>query len=68
MAKKKVQSNWIKVEEQMPEVHQAVIFTNGIDVYVGEYCGGSLWMDHKRRMLLSTTTHWQPLPEAPKGE
>ena len=63
MAKKKQQSNWIKIEERLPEAYRAVIFTNGIDVYVGEFCGGSMWLDYQRRMLISTTTHWQPLPD-----
>lgn len=67
-AKKKAQSNWIKVEDQKPPIGQSVLMATDDYVAEGEYRGGH-WMQYRwSARLFNQVRYWQPLPEVPKGE
>ena len=66
------ESNWIKVEDSLPESHQSVLV---FDLYCGSIDKG--WYNasvsrHLQRVCFQTSngmsydiTHWQPLPDVP---
>ena len=61
------QSEWISVEERLPEQYTAVIVCDE-NRFIGEaeYDGdGFRWVSDEN---LAFATHWMPLPDAPKGE
>ena len=63
---------WIPVSERLPEVARRVLVTDGENVsfgYVLNYERKDLnpWCTQSP-CLPHTTTHWMPLPSAPKGE
>lgn len=61
------QSEWISVEERLPETEgkYLVCTANGmvyIEWFIDDYCDGHPSWGHY------AVTHWMPLPEPPKGE
>lgn len=68
------QSDWISVDERLPDVLQEVLVYRGnhignlMNAYT--YVGGDMWKDEYGfgcRREDEGITHWMPLPEAPKG-
>lgn len=59
-------SEWISVEESLPEIKQGVVVWMSYKGF-NEYNIAVTTFD-KYGFNLSNVTHWQPLPEAPKGE
>jgi hypothetical protein len=71
------QSEWISVEDRLPEVYDpclvAIRVDEGVKIDLGERikCYNACKMEHYEEWCLTTTdygeiTHWMPLPEAPK--
>jgi hypothetical protein len=60
------QTDWISVDERLPEHSNIVLVFNGIDFDFGVYSDGFiLYFEHLRSVRNWTVTHWQPLPSAP---
>lgn len=62
-------SEWISVENRLPDFAETVIFTDGESVKVGrcykKFNGG--WHDQlSHAQSVNNVTHWMPLPEPPK--
>jgi len=64
-------SNWIPIEERLPEAWENVMIYDGYDIFTGR-------ISKRRNGALSVTyitghtnnngaTHWMPLPEPPKN-
>ena len=62
---------WISVKERLPEERRRV-FVHGSNNYndekrmIGQYWGDGRWLCMGRGQI--AVTHWQPLPDPPKGE
>lgn len=68
-------SEWISVEDRLPEEAQEVLCFRGTDIGalmdVYTYIGDNKWEDSYENWNygdLEGITHWMPLPEPPKGE
>lgn len=67
------EDNWIKHEDQEPQVDQQVIyFFKYVGVHRGYYRGDHLYTG-KSGFLIGDVTHWMPdegqeLPERPQGK
>lgn len=58
-------SEWIKVEDKLPEIGQRVLTWNG-EVQICEWDEG--WLAEGGWYSLDEIRSWQPLPPPPKGE
>lgn len=60
-------SEWISVDEKMPQQMSDVLVTDGNDVKA-MWWNGEKWDSWAARYSLDTdeVTHWQPLPEPPQ--
>ena len=61
---------WIRIEDDLPEDLENVLFTDGKDVYKG-YINKSVWGEWNYWFSISDVgiedvTHWMPLPTMPK--
>ena len=63
-------SEWISVEDRLPEKAVPVLICNPHWAYcvVANYAGCGVWMDTWHQRMTYTPTHWMPLPEPPGGE
>lgn len=61
---------WVSVEDRLPENGTPVLICNKQWDYsvVANYAGCGVWINTWEQRMTFTPTHWQPLPEAPKGE
>ena len=59
----KSKSEWISVEERLPEMYEDVLYFNGHSVGVDFICSDGMWCEED---VHNDVTHWMPLPEAPK--
>ena len=63
---------WISVEDRLPEDNSNVIACLWIGeesrVYPAFYAHGVWWDRVFSTPTTNTTTHWQPMPQPPKGE
>lgn len=68
---------WISVKDKMPEFNQKVIVVyNDVDptgvpirrLVIAELAVDGYWMEGCTWHPDTSITHWQPLPEPPKGE
>lgn len=66
------QNEWIRVEDELPEDKQIVLFhqKNGF-IYCAEYSAGSkllspAWFVENDCWEAGEVTHWMPLPEPPR--
>ena len=61
-------SEWISVEERLPEIGQSVLVARtGKGVRMEFRCSWGDWVcDDEYNMPLSPVTHWMPLPKHPK--
>lgn len=59
--------NWISVKERLPENEDDVLvyFEDG-DITIAFYDGD--WTKDGFSKIMREVTHWQPLPQSPKGE
>lgn len=63
------QSEWISVDERLPEKEQIVLCCLGLVMNVYTYKGDRIWEDsYGYWQKDEPITHWMPLPEPPKGE
>jgi|ADGO01.1.fsa_nt_gi Protein of unknown function (DUF551). len=62
-------SEWISVEDELPEEYADVLVTDGEDVGLGFYVRDgdydALWT-YPGNCVRGLETHWQPLPEPPQ--
>ena len=58
-------TDWISVEDRLPEEHKDVLFFDELGIG-GGVLRNSEWEDWNSNELNETVTHWQPLPEPPK--
>ena len=65
-------SEWISVEDRLPEDEGYVLVTDGDDVYMGfkDDSWGSYFMNVESPSMIcfGDITHWMPLPEPPRGK
>lgn len=63
---------WIKISDQLPPENQAVLVTDGEDMYIytlkynccdAQYCFD--YDQHYTNEEFDTLTHWMPLPQLP---
>ncbi len=63
---------WIKVSEKLPEIGIDVLIWDGDARSIGYFNGISFndftLQEHGNACRNDKVTHWQPLPEPPKGE
>lgn len=59
-------SEWISVEDRLPEFVGEYITFDGISPYISSYYGNGEWESPDAND--PNITHWMPLPEPPKGE
>jgi hypothetical protein len=60
---------WISVKDRLPEHGEYVLFhtTSSTFLEIGFLPKDErVWLTHDESYSLSTVTHWQPLPPAPK--
>ena len=61
------QSEWISVDERLPEKNQIVLCCLGLVMNVYTYMGDGVWEDSYGYFQKDEPiSHWMPLPEAPK--
>lgn len=61
------QSEWISVEDRLPEKEQIVLCCLGLVMNVYTYKGDNTWEDsYGYWQKDEPITHWMPLPEPPK--
>lgn len=58
------QSEWISVDEMLPEPYKDVLYFNGHSIGVDFICSDGTWCDEE--VHNKPITHWMPLPEPPK--
>ena len=56
------QSEWISVDERLPEMHEDVLCLCGRSVEIDFMCSDDTWCGVHNKPI----THWMPLPEPPK--
>ena len=63
-------NGWISVTDEMPKLGQRVMAFCRAGILTFLRYDGEVWfeMSSRNEYLLSFVTHWQPLPEPPKGE
>lgn len=63
-------NGWISVKDKMPRLGQRVMASCRAGIMTFLRYDGEVWfeMSSRNEYLLSFVTHWQPLPEPPKGE
>jgi hypothetical protein len=61
------QSEWISVEERLPEVRQRVLLYSHHDGVNTGYRADEIGRFYVDKSYPYRPTHWMPLPEAPKG-
>lgn len=67
-------TNWIKVEEKLPEQNQICLVWAGSNMYICKYAKVLTWKGFKlkfvnllsKRFWLENVTHWMQIPEGPK--
>ncbi len=61
---------WISVKDRLPKLGQRVMAHCRAGIMTFLRYDGDVWfeMSSRNEYLLSFVTHWQPLPEPPKGE
>lgn len=59
---------WISVQERLPETYVDVLVCNGNEFITVALYDGEEWMEviDKFEILLTSVTHWMPLPEPPE--
>lgn len=62
---KKAATEWISVDERLPEKNKTIVCTDGIYIGTVYYSGKFGFEDYAP---FDKITHWMPLPEPPKGE
>jgi hypothetical protein len=71
-----VRDAWISVDERLPEQHEWVLVSDGTWSAIGMHLDdedlepNKRWMDESAELIESNgikITHWQPLPQPPKG-
>lgn len=68
-------SDWISVDERLPEIETAVLVTDGLRVGESILVGVMHWDEPTfaepgawgRRWIGNRVTHWMPLPDLPGG-
>jgi membrane-bound lytic murein transglycosylase MltF len=61
------QSEWISVEERLPEVRQRVLLYSYHDGVTTGYRADEIGRFYVDKSYPYRPTYWMPLPEAPKG-
>lgn len=62
-------SEWISIEDRLPNNDNVVLVINKHRVTIARYFGNESWSGRQgKEHRLSTITHWMPLPEPPKEE
>jgi len=59
------QSEWVSVEDYIPELYQTVLVVNSGVVMFAEYKGDCEWYSNDQECRLHKVTHWQSLPQPP---
>lgn len=62
-----VSDGWIPVSERLPDNADSVVTSNGFDIGRGWWDGDSWQVITSHDAVPGEITHWQPLPDAPKG-
>ena len=63
----RVKTEWISVDERLPEREEIVLCCLGLVQNVYTYKGDNIWEDsYGYYQKDEPITHWMPLPEAPK--
>lgn len=68
------QNEWINVKDRLPKINEMIIFTDGKNIYCGQYengfSGKNIWVIAdtwvENSTILDNVNHWMPLPEPPK--
>ena len=55
----KINGEWIRVEEDLPEEHESVIAAYHFGFVVANFVEGEWWDDHAR--VQYKVTHWMPI-------
>lgn len=62
-------SEWIKVEDGLPEQNKKVLISNRTGTHIGFLNTNNKWVEKSRyNYELKTVTHWQELPPQPIGK
>lgn len=68
-------SNWISVDERLPEENEEVLAWDGESIekahlqrYLGGYNDNTLRWTYYDCMIWENVTHWMPLPEPPESK
>lgn len=62
-------SDWIKVEENLPNPNERVLISNCRGTHIGFLNEQNKWVEvSKPKYELKTVTHWQRLPDPPDGK
>ena len=64
-----ITNGWISVKDEIPDSHVKVIFTDGVNVYVGNrkyFPKNSLWIIDSTKEAIFNVTHWMKIPKIPE--
>lgn len=57
-------SDWISVEDELPYIHQQVLYYDDNNAVMGKHIGICPYSEHN--FSIGKVTHWMPLPDPPE--